>query len=99
MKPLPDDLAFTLTGAGPGVRGVETLRAWRAGRAVGSLSFSFTLGTMIWVHYLEVATTERRQGIATALWTEMERRYPGFTFERGGYTADGAALAKARGRE
>jgi GNAT superfamily N-acetyltransferase len=86
----PSDLVFALINASG--HGKDTLRAVRDGRVVGELKFNLTIGVSLglWIHWLEVAPGERRQGIASALLAEAKRRYPWAVVDTGGLTAEGA---------
>ncbi len=52
------------------------------------------------VHISMIAVPEplRRQGLGTALWRELERLWPGYSFPRGLATPEGAALRRSVGR-
>lgn len=83
----PLDLVFELTPpVGPGV---EILRARLDERIVGELAFNLTIGPAIWIHWLEVAPSDRRRGIASALRAEVARRFPWAEIDTGGLTREG----------
>lgn len=64
------------------------------GKAVGGIDFSEWRGKPS-IKMIEVTEGSRRQGVATALYRELERRYPGVKIDRGMSTPDGTPFLRA----
>ena len=68
------------------------------GREAGSLDFNIKAGPTLWVRWIEINEDMQRRGIATALMTEAERRFPKAVVDTGGFSDDGEEFWTAIGR-
>jgi len=71
------------------------LKGLLGAKMVGYIYYRLRPNDVVYIEMLGTCREYRRKGIATKLYDALKAEYPGYTFTRDHFTADGAAFHKA----